>query len=90
MTDLVWTPHPGQQTKFMARSEREVFYGGAGGGGKSAALLMAPMKQIGPETDRWKAGKILKKPGLPSTDCELPERGQFLIALRCGVCQMTI
>jgi hypothetical protein len=32
--DVVFRPNPGPQTAFLAASEREVLYGGAGGGGK--------------------------------------------------------
>lgn len=35
-----------RQAAFLARTEKEVFYGGAAGGGKSSALLMAALKYV--------------------------------------------
>ena len=42
--DVIFKPNSGQQTQFLAASEREVFYGGARGGGKSYAMLVDPLR----------------------------------------------
>ena len=42
--NIVFKPNDGPQTKFLAASEREVFYGGARGGGKSYAMLIDPLR----------------------------------------------
>ena len=42
--EVIFTPHPGPQTEFLAASEQEVLYGGAAGGGKSFAMLADPMR----------------------------------------------
>jgi len=42
--EVVFKPNPGPQTKFLAASEKEVFYGGARGGGKSYAMLVDPLR----------------------------------------------
>lgn len=41
---VLFKPHPGPQTDFLAASETEVLYGGAAGGGKSYAMLMDPLR----------------------------------------------
>lgn len=43
---LVFEPHPGPQTDFLAAGETEVLYGGAAGGGKSYAMLVDPLRYI--------------------------------------------
>ena len=40
----MFSPNPGPQTEFLASSEREVLYGGAGGGGKTYALIADAMR----------------------------------------------
>lgn len=42
--EVIFSPHPGPQTEFLAASEQEVLYGGAAGGGKSFAMLADPMR----------------------------------------------
>jgi hypothetical protein len=42
---VLWSPHSGPQTRFLAASEFEVLYGGAAGGGKSDALLFGALRQ---------------------------------------------
>lgn len=42
--DVIFSPNPGPQTEFLASSEREVLYGGAGGGGKTYALIADAMR----------------------------------------------
>lgn len=42
--DVIFRPHSGPQTEFLAASETEVFYGGARGGGKSYAMLVDPLR----------------------------------------------
>ena len=42
--EIVFSPNPGPQTEFLASSEREVLYGGAGGGGKTYALIADAMR----------------------------------------------
>tara|TARA_R110001599_G_scaffold298171_3_gene502519 strand:+ start:459 stop:2330 length:1872 start_codon:yes stop_codon:yes gene_type:complete len=42
--DVMFSPNPGPQTEFLASSEREVLYGGAGGGGKTYALIADAMR----------------------------------------------
>lgn len=44
---VIWAPHAGPQTKFLASTANEVLYGGAAGGGKSAALVAAPLRWVG-------------------------------------------
>lgn len=36
---ILWQPHPGPQSEFLAASEFEVLYGGAAGGGKTDGLI---------------------------------------------------
>lgn len=42
--DIIFKPNPGPQTEFLAASEQEVLYGGAGGGGKSYAMIADPVR----------------------------------------------
>lgn len=42
--EVIFRPHPGPQTEFLAATEQEVLYGGAAGGGKSYAMLADPMR----------------------------------------------
>lgn len=44
---VIFRPHPGPQTDFLAATEREVLYGGAAGGGKSYAMLVDPLRYCG-------------------------------------------
>lgn len=44
--EVVWKPHPGPQTRFLASSVYELLYGGAAGGGKSQGLLAGPLRWI--------------------------------------------
>lgn len=43
---VLWEPHPGPQTKFLASPAHEALYGGAAGGGKSDALLFGALRQV--------------------------------------------
>lgn len=43
---VLWKPHAGPQTRFLASTAREVLYGGQAGGGKSAALIGAPLRWV--------------------------------------------
>lgn len=56
--EILFQPHPGPQTDFLAASEREVFYGGARGGGKSYALLVDPLRFCG---EPYHVGLLLRK-----------------------------
>ncbi len=56
--EILFEPHPGPQTDFLAASEREVFYGGARGGGKSYALLVDPLRFCG---DPYHTGLLLRR-----------------------------
>ncbi|KKL71227.1 hypothetical protein LCGC14_2097070, partial [marine sediment metagenome] len=56
--EILFQPHPGPQTDFLAASEREVFYGGARGGGKSYALLVDPLRFCG---EAYHTGLLLRK-----------------------------
>ena len=42
--DIIFSPHEGPQTAFLAAPETEVLYGGAAGGGKSYAMLADPLR----------------------------------------------
>ena len=42
--DIIFSPHDGPQTAFLAAPETEVLYGGAAGGGKSYAMLADPLR----------------------------------------------
>jgi hypothetical protein len=53
-------PFPGQQTKFFERTEREVFYGGAGGGGKSVCGMGKFGQQLAVEQARFARGEITR------------------------------
>lgn len=47
MTETVlWEPHAGPQTTFLASQAHEALYGGAAGGGKSDALLFGALRQV--------------------------------------------
>jgi hypothetical protein len=41
---VIFAPHPGPQTAFLAATEREVLYGGAAGGGKTMAMIVDPLR----------------------------------------------
>ncbi len=56
--EIIFQPHPGPQTDFLAASEREVFYGGSRGGGKSYALLVDPLRFCG---EPYHVGLLLRK-----------------------------
>lgn len=43
-SDVIFRPHEGPQTSFLAAPETEVLYGGAAGGGKSYAMLADPLR----------------------------------------------
>ncbi len=43
---VLWAPHQGPQTAFLASDAYEALYGGAAGGGKSDALLFGGLRQI--------------------------------------------
>lgn len=43
---VLWRPHPGPQTTFLASGAYEALYGGAAGGGKSHALLFGALRQV--------------------------------------------
>lgn len=44
--EVLWTPHPGAQTRFLSCSAFEALYGGAAGGGKSDCLLFGGLRQV--------------------------------------------
>lgn len=50
--NVVFRPHPGPQTEFLAATEKEVFYGGARGGGKSYSLIVDPLRYANKEAHR--------------------------------------
>jgi hypothetical protein len=43
---VLWQPHPGPQTTFLASTAYEVLYGGQVGGGKSDCLVNGSLRQI--------------------------------------------
>lgn len=45
-TAVLWSPHAGPQTRFLASSAYEALYGGAAGGGKTDALLYGLLRQV--------------------------------------------
>ena len=44
--EVLWQPHAGPQSVFLASDAYEALYGGAAGGGKSDALLFGGLRQI--------------------------------------------
>jgi hypothetical protein len=44
--EVLWAPHPGPQTAFLASEGYEVLYGGQAGGGKSDALLFGSLRGV--------------------------------------------
>lgn len=44
--NVLWQPHAGPQTTFLASDAYEALYGGAAGGGKSDALLFGALRQV--------------------------------------------
>lgn len=44
--NIIFQPNPGPQTDFLAASEQEVMFGGAGGGGKSFAMVADPIRYV--------------------------------------------
>lgn len=44
--DVLWAPHAGPQSSFLASPAYEVLYGGQAGGGKSDALLFGGLRQV--------------------------------------------
>lgn len=44
--EVIFKPNPGPQTDFLASSEQDVLYGGAGGGGKSFAMIADPVRNF--------------------------------------------
>lgn len=42
--NILWRPHPGPQTDFLASSETDILYGGQAGGGKSDAMIVDPLR----------------------------------------------
>lgn len=54
---LAFAPFLGQQEKFFQRTERVVFFGGAGGGGKSVCIQAKFGQQLDSEHKRWKLNK---------------------------------
>lgn len=55
---LLFKPHPGPQTRFMAYTGRYALMGGAAMGGKSECLRWDPWRQIMVETKRVQSGEI--------------------------------
>lgn len=45
-TEVLWQPHEGPQSVFLASDAYEALYGGAAGGGKSDALLFGALRQV--------------------------------------------
>ncbi len=44
--EILWSPHPGPQTRFLASVASEALYGGSAGGGKSAASIALPLRWV--------------------------------------------
>lgn len=44
--EILWRPHPGPQTRFLASTAAECLYGGAASGGKSAASIALPLRWV--------------------------------------------
>jgi predicted phage terminase large subunit-like protein len=76
---FTWRPNPGPQTRFLASSAYEVFYGGAAGPGKSEALLVAPLRWV--HLPRFRG--ILFRRTFPELQRSLIDRSRYLYK---GVC----
>lgn len=53
MSNEVWKPHPGQQTRYLSSSAFEALFGGQAGPGKTDCLIEEPLRQI--ENPRYNA-----------------------------------
>lgn len=42
---ILWRPHPGPQTRFLASTAFDVLYGGEAGGGKTDGIVYGPLRQ---------------------------------------------
>lgn len=61
--NILFKPHPGAQTRFMAFKGRYALIGGAAGGGKSDCLLYDPFRQIQIDSERIARGEIQSSSG---------------------------
>jgi len=74
---VLFSPHPGPQTKFFETPAFEVLYGGAAGGGKSAAGVVGALRNIGKGYGSRYRGMLLRREYADMEDSLIPETEKY-------------